>query len=128
MKHILFFIILAAAFSACSSRHPEEQAAKAAKQYYDLLLHGKYEAFVDARQDSQGASAEYRSQLIDNMRMFAAQMEKEHQGMRDVRIVNCIADEEGRAANAFLAVCFGDSTIEEVVVPMVEHDGQWRMR
>ena len=55
-------------------------------------------------------------------------MEKEHQGMRDVRIVNCIADEEGRAANAFLAVCFGDSTIEEVVVPMVEHDGQWRMR
>ena len=128
MKQILYFIILAAAFSACSSRHPEEQAAKAAKQYYDLLLRGKYEAFVDARQDSQDASAEYRSQLVDNMRMFAAQMEKEHQGMRDVRIVNCIADEEGRAANAFLAVCFGDSTIEEVVVPMVEHDGQWRMR
>ena len=128
MKQILYFIILAAAFSACSLRHPEEQAAKAAKQYYDLLLRGKYEAFVDARQDSQDASAEYRSQLVDNMRMFAAQMEKEHQGMRDVRIVNCIADEEGRAANAFLAVCFGDSTIEEVVVPMVEHDGQWRMR
>ena len=83
MKQILYFIILAAAFSACSSRHPEEQAAKAAKQYYDLLLRGKYEAFVDARQDSQGASAEYRSQLVDNMRMFAAQMEKEHQGMRD---------------------------------------------
>ncbi len=127
-KAFYILLALAAVLAACSSRHPEEQAAKAAKQYYDLLLKGRYEAFVDGRQGSGAMRPEYRSQMIDNMKMFAEQMKAEHQGMRDVRIVNCIADDSGRSANAFLAICFGDSTIEEVVVPMVEHDGQWRMR
>ena len=31
-------------------------------------------------------------------------------------------------ANAFLMLCFGDSTIEEVVVPMVKHEGKWLMK
>ena len=128
MKKILIVILLAAAFTACSSRHPEKQAAKAAKQCYDLLLSGRYDAFVAAKTNTDSLPPEYREQLVTNIKMFAAQMDAEHKGMREVRIVNCVASDDGRSANAFLAVCFGDSTIEEVVVPMVGQGGKWKMK
>jgi hypothetical protein len=30
--------------------------------------------------------------------------------------------------NVFLVLCFGDSVNEEIVVPMVERNGNWRMK
>ena len=131
MRHILriFFVVTTiAAFAACSSRHPEEQAAKAAKHYYEQLIKGRYDDFVESKAFTDSLPPVYREQLVENMKMFAAQMQAEHQGMRDVRIVNGVVGEDGHSANVFLAICFGDSTIEEIVVPMVEQKGKWKMK
>lgn len=107
---------------------PEEKAAQAAKASYDLLLEGRYDAFVDSKHGADRLPEAWRAEQIDNIRMFADQMEREHKGMKEVRIVNATADTAAHTAQVFLTICFGDSTIEETVIPMVLHDGTWKMK
>jgi len=45
-----------------------------------------------------------------------------------VRIVNAQTDTIQKYTSVFLVLCFGDSTNEEIVVPMVEREGRWRMK
>ena len=121
MRKLLIVLLLAALWSACSREHPEKIAAQAAKECYDLLLDGKYDEFIARKANTDSIPASYREQLVANMKMFADQMQQEHHGMKEVRIVNCTADTARHSANVFLVICFGDSTIEETVVPMVEN-------
>ena len=77
----------------------------------------------------EGMSEEdYRSQLLDTYSQFMAQQEQSHRGIREVRIVSAKTDTIQKYTNVFLTLCFGDSTNEEIVVPMVERNGSWRMR
>ena len=113
----------------CSPKvDPADVAAQVAKQYYDYLLEGKYEAFVDGKYRPDSIPGSYRDQLVMNMKMFMGQQEREHRGIKEARIVNAVADTARHEANVFLVFCYGDSTVEEVVVPMVESQGIWYLR
>lgn len=112
----------------CSSHSPADVAARVAKQYYDYLLKGKYEAFVDGTYRPDPIPDSYRDQLVTNAKMFMNQQQVEHRGIRETRIVNVTADEENSEANVFLTLCYGDSTAEEICVPMVFRDGIWYLR
>ena len=113
---------------ACSSHSSTDVAARVAKQYYDYLIDGKYEAFVDGRYQPEAIPDSYREQLIKNAKMFIGQQQIEHRGIKETRIVNAVADEAHHEANVFLTLCYGDSTIEEICVPMVESEGIWYLR
>jgi len=128
MKKLVILFAVMLVVGACSRNHPEEKAAKAAKACYDLLLEGRYADFIAQTADADSVPEVYREQLEANIRMFVGQMQREHRGIKEVRIANCKADSSGRAANAFLVLCFGDSTVEETVVPMIERNGKWLMR
>ena len=117
---------------SCGSATKEELASLAAKGYYDHLIHGEYEQFyegLDHRTLSGGTTlstdSAYRSQMLDNLRQFMAQQE---QGVLEVRVSNATTDTVQQLTNVFLVLCFADSTNEEVVVPMVERHGAWRMK
>jgi hypothetical protein len=114
---------------ACSSPTREELASLAAKGYYDHLIRGEYEQFLEGK-DILAISddASYRSQLLENYRRFMAAQQSSHRGIREVRIVRAKTDSLQAYTNVFLTLCFGDSTNEEIVVPMVEKEGRWRMR
>ena len=60
--------------------------------------------------------------------MFVGQQQDEHRGIREVRIVNAKADTARHVADVFLVFAYGDSTTEQIVVPMVEQEGVWYMR
>lgn len=132
MKKIYFFLLLLLleTFSACKSEGPDagQLAAVAAKGYYDLLLQGKYENFIDGVNRPYKISDSYRKQLLLNAQMFAEQQEKEHNGMKAVEIITAKADTAHHVADVFLSISYGDSTKEQVVVPMVEVKGAWKMR
>ena len=128
MKRFPLFLFVLLALMACLGNHPEEKAAKAAKACYDMLLEGRYADFVAQTADADSLPEFYREQLEANIKMYVGQMQREHRGLKEVRIANCTADSSGRAANAFLVLCFGDSTAEETVVPMIERNGKWLMR
>lgn len=111
----------------CSEPTPEELASLAAKGFYDHLIHGEYEQFLEGVDMPKDQDA-YRSQLLDNYRQFMAAQQSSHNGIREVRIVRAKTDSLQQYTSVFLTLCFGDSTNEEIVVPMVEKDGRWRMR
>lgn len=72
--------------------------------------------------------ASYKEQLLLNARMFMEQQKKEHRGIRQVSVVNASADTARKAAQVFLLLSYGDSTREEVYVPMVMRKGIWYLR
>ena len=128
-------IVLLAVLAACGSATKEELASLAAKGYYDHLIHGEYEQFyegMDQRTLSDGTTlsdeAVYRSQMLDNLRQFMARQTQEHRGVLEVRVSNATTDTVQQLTNVFLVLCFADSTNEEIVVPMVERHGAWRMK
>jgi len=114
---------------ACGGKRDQgADAAKAAKSYYDALLGGAYEQFVDATYHNHWVPGSYRQQLVENAKQFADTQKKSHGSVNSVRIVNSKFNETDSTAEVFLMLCFGDSTNEEVVVPMRMHNGQWLMR
>ena len=122
-------IVLLAVLAACGSATKEELASLAAKGYYDHLIRGEYEQFYEGM-DQRALSDEpnYRSQMLDNLRQFMTRQEQEHRGVLEVRVSNAATDTVQQFTNVFLVLCFGDSTNEEIVVPMVERNGAWRMK
>ena len=128
-------IVLLAVLTACGSATKEELASLAAKGYYDHLIHGEYEQFYEGMEQrtlSDGTAlsdeAAYRSQMLDNLRQFMARQAQEHRGVLEVRVSNATTDTVQQLTNVFLVLCFADSTNEEIVVPMVERHGAWRMK
>ena len=120
----LMFLLLV----ACSGPTADELASLAAKGYYTHLIKGEYEQFLEGKQGAGQLPDNYRSQLLDSYRQYMAQQEELHHGIREVRVATARRDTLLNYTEVFLILCFGDSTNEEVVVPMEEHQGQWRMR
>lgn len=117
------------ALMACSSGHtPEELVARKAKLYYEKLVQGDYEMFVDGKYRPDSIPASFRKELIANAKMFIGQQKKEHKGIRSVGIDRAVADTAKHVASVFLTLGYGDKTTAVVVVPMVEHKGIWYLR
>ena len=129
MRWLLVGVVALIGFAGCSSEPtPEERAAQAAKTYYNHLVAGRYEHFLDGRVGADLLPADYREQLLTACQQFMAQQTKAHQGISDVRISNARTDSLADYVNVFLLLCYGDSVQEEIVVPMVEHNGRWCMK
>lgn len=132
MEKLLFFIILMIGVGVTSCKKeeidPAVVAGNVAKQYYQYLLDGKYEEFVDGHYQPDSIPGVYREQLITNAKMFVGLQKEVHQGMVKVDVAKASADTANHVANIFLNIAYGDSTTEEVVVPMVLVDGNWMMK
>lgn len=128
MKQLLFVVLVFLALCACSSPTPEEMASLAAKGYYEHLLKGEYEQFLEGKAGSDSLPEAYRAQLIAGYKQFVAQQNSLHNGIHDIRVVNARRDTLLNCTTVFLVFCFGDSTNEQVAVPMINRDGSWRMR
>ena len=114
---------------SCGNPTAEEMASLAAKGYYEHLIHGEYEQFLQGKVGlNKHSEQEYWNQLRDNCHQFVHQQEQAHRGIHEIRVVNAKTDTLQNYTNVFMMLCFGDSTNEEIVVPMVERDGRWYMR
>lgn len=128
MKHLLFVILAFLALCACSSPTPEEMASLAARGYYEHLLKGEFDKFLDGKAGSDSLPEAYCEQLIAGFKQFLSQQNNLHNGINEIRVINAKRDTILNYTNVFLMLCFGDSTNEQVSVPMIEHNGSWRMR
>ena len=123
------FVFLGMLGMSCGNPTAEEMASLAAKGYYEHLIHGEYEQFLQGKVGlNKHSEQEYWNQLRDNCHQFVHQQEQAHRGIHEVRVVNAKTDTLQKYTNVFMMLCFGDSTNEEIVVPMVECDGRWYMR
>ena len=129
MRRLLFFAV-AVMLMACSKTTPEEQAAEAAKTYYDRLVAGSTVDFLEGTADMGNLPTDFCEQLVTVHQKYLTDVKRKHGGIREVRISPNIGrrDSTLQVTYAFLMLCFNDSTQEEVVVPMVERDGEWLMK
>ena len=127
---LLFIALTLLVLCACSSSTPEEQAARAAQNYYECLIDDRPEEFLQGKADADSLPAAYRSQLLMAINQYCADMRDKHNGLREVLVSENVArrDSSLHLTYAFLLLCYGDSTQEEITVPMVERDGQWLMK
>ena len=131
MRKLVYFVLLVflAQWAACSSNPTKEELASlAAKGYYQHLVEGDFEHFLEGRVMADSLPDDYRSQLIDGYSQFLAQQVKARGGINEVRISRAFTDSTQQYTSVLLMLCYGDSTTEEVVVPMVEHNGRWMMK
>lgn len=130
MKKILFFLLSVMSLFSCKEKTPDPgyYAGIAAKGYYDMLLEGRYDEFVEGQNMPHRIPEGYRQQLVLNAKMFVEQQKNEHRGMKAFQIFDAKADTAHHLADVYLSVTYGDSTKEQIVVPMVEVEKKWKMR
>ena len=130
MRRLVYLVLLVflVQWAACSSPTKEELASLAAKGYYQHLIEGDYDHFLEGRVMADSLPDDYRSQLIDGYSQFLAQQVNARGGINEVRISRAYTDSTQQYTSVLLMLCYADSTTEEVVVPMVEHNGRWMMK
>ena len=132
MKKCFFFLLIfLGSVLSCKQEAPsaEDAVMQQAQQYYQSLLKGEYDAFLSGIDGADSLPADYREQLMANTCQFVDVQQQQRGGMVSVEAIRAVIDSTATAhADAFLLICFGDSTREEVVVPMVERQGKWLMR
>lgn len=130
MKTVLLSLVAVVVLMLSCGKEPsrEELAGQAAKACYDHLIAGRYDEFVAATAGTDSLPASYREQLVVNARQFAAIQKSDHGGIGSVEVLRAKTDSLSGQTCVFLMMCFGDSTREEIVVPMVEQNGRWMMR
>ncbi|MBQ2208508.1 MAG: hypothetical protein II404_00910 [Prevotella sp.] len=133
MKHLLFILAIFAVCCACSGDSRERQAAIAAQQYFNHLTEGDAVRFLEGKIGIDSLPADYCEQLLKAIEQYRDDMQQKHGGLVNV-LISDNTDQKSDTAKAnpevlaYLILCFGDSTQEEIVVPMVEADGQWLMK
>ena len=136
MKHLPIIVIMCIATIACSKQAKQEDyALQAAKAYYDQLVQGDFNSFVDGTWQRDSLPQDYKAQLSLNIQQYLENIQKEHKGINHVEALRAKCDTLKLAndssivtAQAFLALCFNDSTREEIVVPMVLNANIWYLR
>lgn len=124
-------LLLAMALASCGAgggSKPDTVAADTAKLFYDSLCRGGYEYFTDMTYQPERIPDGYRRQLVDNTKMYFKSLCDEHGGVARVEVSNCRYNADKTVAEAFLLLCFADSSKNEIVVPMTKHDGKWMMK
>ncbi len=114
----------------CQEVSLEQQAAEAAQSYYQRLLDGYPDGFLAGKAAYDEMPADYRDQLVKANEQYMKDVEQKHNGLRSVVVSPNVGriDSTLHVVYAFLLLSYGDSTEEEVTVPMVQVDGDWKMR
>jgi len=131
VKYLLYLVFALVFLSACSQElSAEEEAAKAAQSYYQLLKDNQIEMFLQGKVKADSIPQGYRMQMLKVYEQYLREVKETHKGINEVRISENVAqfDSSGESVYAFLVLCFGDSTQEEITVPMLEKDGVWKMK
>lgn len=112
----------------CEEASREDKAKEAAQEYYQALLNGDYQAFLDGRAHMDSIPDSFREQLLTAFKQFMRQQEEAHQGVVSFVPTRVEDDSLLQVMQVFMMVNYGDSTREEIVVPMVEYQGKWMMK
>ena len=128
MRKLVYLILIVIVVACSTGVSREDQAALAAKGYYTHLVKGEYEQFMEGRFMADSLPQDYRSQLIEGYKQFVAQQVEARKGIHEVSVSRAYTDSLAGYTNVLLLLCYGDSTTEEIVVPMVECDGRWMMK
>lgn len=127
MLFFAFTIVMLTVVVACSKLTREQRRVRrAAEKSYAYLQEGKYERFVGALAYADSMSDDYRAQMVDLVKAFAAKEEKLHGKLLSATVTGDTII--GEQAHVYLQVTYADSTSEEIGLPMVKVGKKWKMQ
>lgn len=87
-----FLLMAILLLCGCSrqGQSPEEQAGIAAKEYYDRLLAGDIDAFLNGKADIDSVPADYRSQMYAACEQYKKELDETHGGVAAITVSNAI--------------------------------------
>ena len=120
-------IVCIALFALCllSCSH-DNSAMTAAEKYYQCLIDTDYNAWIDGTLHSETFTPEIRQERIDMLRQYLQDEELARNGIKSAKALRDTVVEEN--AYVFLDLAYGDSTHEEVLLPMVKVGEVWKMK
>ena len=107
------------------TRHDDIRAC--ATECYGYLIKGDIDAYVSQIHDYDSLPDEYQSQMRDLFAQYLANEQRLHRGLVDARVVGDTILDSVRA-DAFVEVSYGDSTCEQVSLPLVLKNGKWMLK
>ena len=128
----LLVLLLSYLLTACSPGGKGEglqpPTADEVMAYYELYRSGNYADYVKAMQSCDDKPADFCKQMADALKQHAARIKAEKGGAVSAEFLRTELHAEHSAADAYLSVTYGDSTKEEIVLPLVFWQDKWRLK
>lgn len=131
MAALLSAILLCACAAKTEPATPDEgeQAAGVALACYKALyLENRPEAFLQGSAQAHSVNDAQRQQLLDLYRQHVRQTTNQHGGVKGIDFARAEPDPTLDVMQVFLKMTYIDGMQEEIVVPMVQADGEWQMK
>ena len=128
----LLVLLLSYLLTACSPGGKGEglqpPTADEVMAYYELYRSGNYADYVKAMQSCDDKPADFCKQMADALKQHATRIKAEKGGAVSAEFLRTELHAEHSAADAYLSVTYGDSTKEEIILPLVFWQDQWRLK
>ena len=125
---LLISFLLAACSPGGKGSGVQPPTAKEVMEYYELYRSGNYAEYVKAMQSCDDKPADFCKQMADALKQHAARIKEEKGGTVSAEFLRTELHAEHFAADAYLSVTYGDSTKEEIVLPLVFWQEKWRLK
>ena len=128
----LLVLLLSYLLTACSPGGKGEglqpPTADEVMAYYELYRSGNYAEYVKAMQSCDDKPADFCKQMADALKQHATRIKAEKGGAVSAEFLRTELHAEHSAADAYLSVTYGDSTKEEIILPLVFWQDKWRLK
>ena len=132
MKKAAYIILMLTCLFSCSevadnlTEFSSVGARRAAEYFYSILANGQGQVYVDNMQEASSMDSCKYVQFVDLMDQFLHEENELRGGIVHARAnKDTIVDS---VSMVFLDVQFGDSTREEIMLPIVYTRGRWWIR
>ena len=121
------FIAAPLLIAGCRKKQDASQQIRtAAERYYGYLITGDVDAYLRSLHDYDALSDEYRSQLREIFAQCLQQEKEQHGGILSAQAIRDTLIDSIHA-QAFVELVFGDSTREQVLLPLILTQEGWKL-
>ncbi len=118
---------------SCSSEKKDGFVEKATpseivETAYNYLIKGEYEQYLLCVQSYDSIPERYHKSLINVLKQAAENEKKERNGIANVKAIAENTNEKDTYSVVRVDITYGDSTKEEIAVPVVKFNGKWRLK
>lgn len=129
-----FFVFLSALsvllMSSCGGRSSSSSAdpGEAAIRYVRCLADGRYDEYIRGMVSCDSASDAYKKHMKVVYKQMVVAKKNEYGPLKSMRHLRSDISSGGLTATVFLQLVYANDSTEDVMLPMVSVDGQWRLR
>ena len=128
LSKLLYLLLLPLFLCSCGEDEKKDEPGDAALTYYNYLIKGDYKAYVSSMVSCDSLGTEFRNRMEILVKQYLAREEEENKGMKSVEMQGEQISKDGKSANVFLDVTYGNGKKENICLTLVKSNDVWRMR